>query len=334
MTQNLYAMLGVSEKAPIPEIREAYKRKLGALVHRKHSAERSKSAMAELYREEHALREAMSILTDPARRSMYNSFRAASDKSLPSTPQELWAQVEGAVVDKNTMAALRLLASLTTLPLQELPLLKIPTPTKPEEEKTEPIGLRPSSLKNRSQRADVRETIKQVTTKTPSFMDDVPLPKQKDDSIGHDATELIQGNTKKVAQTPLDTLKERVQRSSKSPTPSTVTQSKGKSTTAKPSAKPQKTPKPKPKLTMAELVREHGYTGRLFRAIRENQSISMSELSQRTNVPVNYIQAIENEDFSIFSSPVFIRGVVKNISRSLGIQDRMIISGFLDRVGF
>lgn len=321
MTQNLYAMLGVSDKAPIPEIRAAYKRKLGALVHRKHSAERSKSAMAELYREEHALREAMSILTDSARRSMYNSFRLASDKSLPSTPQELWKQVEGTVVDKNTMAALRLLASLTTLPLQDLPLLKVPTPTNSEEEKTEPIGRRPSSLKNRSQRADVRETIKQVTTKPPSFMDDVSFPKQKGDSIGHDATELIHregASSTKSAQTPLDTLKERVQNSTKSPTPATVPESKGK-TNPTPSTKPQNTSKPKPKLTIAELVREHGHTGRLFRAIRENQSISMSELSQRTNVPVNYIQAIENEDFSVFSSPVFIRGVVKNISRSLGI---------------
>ena len=59
-------MLGISETAPMLEVHAAYKRKLGALVHRKHSAERSQSAMAELCREERALREARYHLDGPS----------------------------------------------------------------------------------------------------------------------------------------------------------------------------------------------------------------------------------------------------------------------------
>ena len=325
MTQNLYAMLGILEKSPMLEVKVAYKRKLGALVHRKQSAERSQSAMAELHREERALREAMTILIDPVRRSMYNQFLHASDHDLPTTEQELWTEIEQTVVDQTTLSSLRLLASLTTLPLQDMALLNAPVPKRnQEEEKTEPLGTRASSLKNRSQRADVRNTIEEVIKPTASRMD-------------LDATELIRSPNPKSsssAKAPLETLKERV---TKSQLPSKKSSAKKSATQTQPKNTSPSTNKApvakKPKATTVELVRQHGYSGQLFRAIRENQDITMSGLSQRTNVPVNYIQAIENEDFAVFSSPVFVRGVVKNISRSLGIQDRSIVTGFLNRMG-
>jgi DNA-binding transcriptional regulator YiaG len=301
------------------EVHAAYKRKLGALVHRKHSAERSQSALAELYREERALREALVILTDPVRRSMYNTFRKASDGSLPSNPNDLWTEVQDTVVDKTTVAALRLLGSLTTLPLQEVSLLQAPAQKRnPEEEKTEPIGVRPASLKNRTQRADVRESITQVTD-------------QRGPKLDLDATEIVSKPVSKAQKAPLETLKDRVPKtdaksqSAKEPAPRKAKAAVPLQETAKPA---------KPALSTQDLVRQHGYSGRLFRAIRENQGLSVSELSQRTNVPVNYINAIENEDFGVFSGPFFVRGVVKNISRSLGIQERAIVEGFLSRMGF
>ena len=239
---------------------------------------------------------------------MYNTFRKASDGSLPSNQGELWNEVQNTVVDKTTVAAVRLLGSLTTLPLQEVSLLKAP-PTKrnPEEEKTEPMGVRPASLKNKTQRNDVRTTINQVT-------------EERGPTVDLDATEMISKSAaQSAAKTHLDTLKARVPKQS---TKSTTSQQpkRRKAEPAKPAAK-------KAKLTTAELVRQHGYS-RLFRAIRENQDLSISDLSQRTNVPVNYINAIESEDFGVFSNSFFVRGVVKNISRSLGIQERAIVEGF------
>ena len=322
MTQNFYAMLGVSETAPMLEVHAAYKKKLGALVHRKHTAERSQSAMAELCREERALREAVSILTDPVRRSMYNTFRKASDGSLPANQEELWGEVQNTVVDKTTVAAVRLLGSLTTLPLQDIAFLKAPAVKRnPEEEKTEPMGMRPTSMKNSTQRSDVRRSIDQLTEGRSAALD-------------LDATEMIGRTAKKAAKksTPLDTLKERVPKT-KRPSADTKKSSQPKQRSQSTKSAPKAAPK-KAKPTMSELVRQHGYSGRLFRAIRENQDLSISDLSQRTNVPVNYINAIETEDFGVFSNSFFVRGVVKNISRSLGIQEREIVEGFLNRMGF
>jgi len=223
------------------------------------------------------------------------------------------------------LSSLRLLASLTTLPLQEMSLLKAPMPKRNvEEEKTEPLGTRASSLKNRSQRADVRHTIEEVIKPT-------------EPKIDLDATELIRSTNPKASRSPkapLDTLKERVTKSQKPPQKVSTKRSAPQTQSKNTSSSQTRTPAPKKtKVTIVELVRQHGYSGQLFRAIRENQDITMSGLSQRTNVPVNYIQAIENEDFAVFSSPVFVRGVVKNISRSLGIQDRSIVTGFLNRMG-
>ena len=320
MTQNFYAMLGISETAPMLEVHAAYKRKLGALVHRKHTAERSQSAMAELCREERALREAVSILTDPVRRSMYNTFRKASDGSLPDNQEELWSEVQNTVVDKTTVAAVRLLGSLTTLPLQDIAFLKAPAVKRNlEEEKTEPMGMRPTSMKNSTQRSDVRKSIEQLTEKRSGAPMDL------------DATEMIArpAQTTPKKSTPLDTLKDRVPKTKTAVDKKNTTPPKQSKSVSKPKAA-QKKAKP----TMSELVRQHGYSGRLFRAIRENQGLSISDLSQRTNVPVNYINAIETEDFGVFSNSFFVRGVVKNISRSLGIQEREIVEGFLNRMGF
>lgn len=123
---------------------------------------------------------------------------------------------------------------------------------------------------------------------------------------------------------------------SKSSNPKSTQSNKAQSKTATSNStnSTSKVSKPKAPVTVADLVRQHGYTGRLFRAIRENQGLTTSQLSQQTNVPVGFINAIENEDFSVFSTPVFVRGVVKNISRSLGIQDRNVVTGFLNRMGF
>ena len=175
--------------------------------------------------------------------------------------------------------------------------------------------MRPASLKNRTQRKDVRQTIDQVTEKRSATLE-------------LDATEVnIKPTSKSKTKAPLESLKERV--------PKSTDKSASKNTKERQVEKPAPKPAPKKaKPTTAEMVRQYGYSGRLFRAIRETQGLSISDLSQRTNVPVNYINAIENEDFGVFSNAFFVRGVVKNISRSLGIQERAIVEGFLSRMGF
>ena len=315
MPQNFYDMLGVSSKASISNVRQAYKDRLKELVRRKEAAGDSRSAMAVLYREERELREAMEVLIDPVRRTLYNSFRHASDSEIPEGEQTLWNNIHRSVIDPSCLYSVRLLASLTTLPLQDISLFQQnQQPSEPEDEKTEPLGTRPSSLKNSAQRVAVRESIEELTRarRPKPALDEAP-------------TEVVpRPEPPPEAKQPVDTIRQRIPKPTNQPPPAATS----------PVAQPTSKPTPKPKATMEELLRRHGYSGALFKAIRENQGWTLQQLSQRTNVPVNYIQSIENEDFSSFSSTVFVRGVVKNISRALGIQERSTVEGFLQRMGF
>lgn len=315
MPQNFYDMLGVSSKASISNVRQAYKDRLRELVRRKEAAGDSRSAMAVLYREERELREAMEVLIDPVRRTLYNSFRHASDSEIPEGEQTLWNNIHRSVIDPSCLYSVRLLASLTTLPLQDISLFQQnQQPSEPEDEKTEPLGTRPSSLKNSAQRVAVRESIEELTRarRPKPALDEAP-------------TEVVpRPEPPPEAKQPVDTIRQRIPKPTNQPPPAATS----------PVAQPTSKPTPKPKATMEELLRRHGYSGALFKAIRENQGWTLQQLSQRTNVPVNYIQSIENEDFSSFSSTVFVRGVVKNISRALGIQERSTVEGFLQRMGF
>lgn len=319
MPQNFYDMLGVSSKASISNVRQAYKDRLRELVRRKEAAGESRSALAVLYREERELREAMEVLIDPVRRTLYNSFRHASDSEIPEGEQTLWNNIHRSVIDPSCLYSVRLLASLTTLPLQDISLFQQGQQTsEPEDEKTEPLGTRPSSLKNSAQRVSVRESIEELTRARR------PRP-----ALEEAPTEVVpKPEPTPQAKQPVDTIRQRIPKPTNQPPTATP------NATAAPVAKPAPKPTPKPKATMEELLRQHGYSGALFRAIRENQGWTLQQLSQRTNVPVNYIQSIENEDFSSFSSTVFVRGVVKNISRALGIQERSTVEGFLQRMGF
>ena len=138
MPQNFYEMLGVSPKASMQDVQAAYKRRLGQLVHRKHEAERSGAPLVVLLREERNLREAVEVLTNNKRRRQYDVFRDASEFGFPSDGEQLWKQAQTSMVDQTVIDSLRLLASLTRLPIQDLQLLQSPKQKNYEEAKTVP----------------------------------------------------------------------------------------------------------------------------------------------------------------------------------------------------
>ena len=138
MPQNFYEILGVSPKASMQEVNLAYKRRLGQLVHRKHEAERNGASLVALLREERNLREAVDALTNNKRRRQYDIFREASDFGFPAEVDQLWGLAQTAMIDQTVLDSLRLLASLTRLPLQELSLLQSSKPKNYEEAKTVP----------------------------------------------------------------------------------------------------------------------------------------------------------------------------------------------------
>jgi len=159
MPQNFYEILGVSSKASMPDIQTAYKRRLGQLVHRKHEAERSDASLVALLREERNLREAVDALTNNKRRRQYDIFREASEYSFPSDGEQLWELAQTAMVDQTVLDSLRLLASLTRLPLQDLSLLQTPKQQNYEEAKTIPRVENIGPLRSKAQQKEMLTSI-------------------------------------------------------------------------------------------------------------------------------------------------------------------------------
>lgn len=76
-----------------------------------------------------------------------------------------------------------------------------------------------------------------------------------------------------------------------------------------------------PHLKMGEL----GHT--LSRA-RRARAITLEDVERDTHVSRRYLQALENEDFSIFPAPVYARGFLRTYSRYLGLNSDELIRLF------
>jgi len=66
--------------------------------------------------------------------------------------------------------------------------------------------------------------------------------------------------------------------------------------------------------------------GEKLRTAREEKGLSISQVSRDTNITIRYIEALENENFSIFPGEPYIVGFLKNYSAYLEIDVQKIIS--------
>jgi cytoskeletal protein RodZ len=64
-----------------------------------------------------------------------------------------------------------------------------------------------------------------------------------------------------------------------------------------------------------------GLGQRLIRA-REQQKLSLEQISQDLHIPVNQLMGLEREDFSVFSAELYARGAYRAYAMYLGIYSR------------
>ncbi len=78
---------------------------------------------------------------------------------------------------------------------------------------------------------------------------------------------------------------------------------------------------------MTEPVNEHG-VGFFLKSERERKGLSLEHLSKLTRLRMQYLEAIEKEDWARLPSPVFIKGFIKNYSKALGLDYREVLGQF------
>ncbi len=71
--------------------------------------------------------------------------------------------------------------------------------------------------------------------------------------------------------------------------------------------------------------------GSTIKEIRENKKLSINDVSIKTNIIAEYIEAIENDNFSILPAEVYVKGFLRNISHVLEIDSNKILLLYKNR---
>jgi cytoskeletal protein RodZ len=73
-----------------------------------------------------------------------------------------------------------------------------------------------------------------------------------------------------------------------------------------------------------------GTLGEYLRASREALGIDLRDAAQRTRISINYLRALEDQDFSRLPGEVFVRGFLKNYSKFLQLDEAEVMKKYGD----
>ena len=79
-------------------------------------------------------------------------------------------------------------------------------------------------------------------------------------------------------------------------------------------------------------VDQHGWGGTLMRTVRESRGISLQDLADTTRISIKYLEALEGDDFSSLPSTTFVRGYLREVARTLGLDEEALVAGTLRRM--
>jgi hypothetical protein len=317
MAQGLYELLGVPPAASRAEVREAYQRRLADLVRRLRVARQQGADVSILESQETALREAMEILSDPARRRRYDAFRSASGLGLPQDVEGLWGQGRGALVDPVAGVSLAVVRALTDLPVGD------PIPEPPggwrRGRRRAPAPAPASRPAQAPASQPAPPPVPVVATAAPPAPEPpkvaVPAPPVKppddlgetDPHIGVDRLHLGA-----LTSAPL------------------------------PGAAPAPAPDPyadirvEPEPPVAEpadpieaLLARHGTDGAFLRGVRELRGMDLDALASATRISTRYLGAIEDNGFDRLPAATFVRGYLKQIASVLEVAEHGVVEGYM-----
>jgi hypothetical protein len=83
---------------------------------------------------------------------------------------------------------------------------------------------------------------------------------------------------------------------------------------------------------LAQLQKEFGPTGALLEAARRRRGLTLQQMSETTRISTRLLEAVEKEDFDTLpSAAAFVRGYVREMARILGLDDELVVTGYMRR---
>jgi hypothetical protein len=84
-------------------------------------------------------------------------------------------------------------------------------------------------------------------------------------------------------------------------------------------------PRPKP----FELPPDAEFNGELLRKVRTAAGLSLQQLSERTRITVRHLENVEADRYAALPAPVYLRGILMNLARELGLDGLKVSRTYL-----
>lgn len=362
MAQGFYELLGVDPTAEPDALRDAYQRRLAELVRRVRVARQQGADVKLLESQERAVREAMEVLGDPARRRSYDAFLAVMDQgTLPQDAGELWEAASGGMVEPVASVALATVRALTRLqvgdPLPAPPpgysakqtwavdlretapapeaAVSAPSATAAETPQTKPEP--PSDAAPEPTHDDIE--ISPIPTglspslspavppppSTEGLQLDMPLPSpQVDLGLGPDGQSGLHDLFAEPAPTP-----------AAAPAPARrglfgkLAAFATGSGAPVVDAGPTQSQAPLSSDPIERLKHQHGVSGGFLRGVRTLRGLTLDELARSTRISTRYLGALEDDAFDRLPSATFVRGYLRQVTAVLELEDHDVIDAYM-----
>lgn len=303
MKNSFYETLLVPRDADGDLLAHAYQQSLGALARKVRAARESGGDVARYEAERVRLEEAWSVLSDPARRRRYDRFLELADASPPHEAEELWSLVAASLVDPAAQATLELVRHLTDLPIGD------------EEGR--------SAGRSRPRLAPPPVEAPRPEAGRPEFRPPEPEPAVRLEAPAPRPEPAPAPGPRVVVLAP------------QPPVPAPSAPVPGPVVVELPPAQPAPAPgRPRDldSAVLATLVFNHGYSGELIQKVRLARGITLEQVAEATRISLKYLEAIEADNYSQLPATTFVRGYLKDVARSLGLDAESLVGGYLARL--
>ncbi|MCB9777581.1 MAG: helix-turn-helix domain-containing protein [Alphaproteobacteria bacterium] len=319
MPQGFYELLGLKPDATPAQVESAYQKELAALVRRMRHARQQGADISILEGQEAVLREARAVLGDAGRRRRYDAYRRASEVGVPTDLEGLWATAAEALVDPVAVAALRVVRTVTDLPVGEpFPGIASPAPKTPPPP---PISMQPPAAPDRAgSELSVPRVALPPTASAPAVADTDPgMPA----GLGGGASIQLAGLG---TAPPLADTSPGIEVLAPSPTAyDPLEQLLGDLSGTDPGIRVQAAPSD----PLDRLAKDYGYDGRFLAGVRELRGLTVDDLSRATRISTRYLQALEGNGYDQLPAATFVRGYLKEVVRVLELSDRDVVGGYM-----
>lgn len=81
-----------------------------------------------------------------------------------------------------------------------------------------------------------------------------------------------------------------------------------------------------------DITPDSEFDGSLIRAVRESQGMELRHISRRTKIGLQYLQAIEDDDFGALPATVYVRGFVTEVAKCLQLDPVQVSHSYVRRL--